>query len=205
MRSFALLLAVVFSVGRADAGVIFTFVETGGNVQMTGSGSLNAASFTAIGAQDFGLATGLYSPSSGSDYMAVQTAGLFYNRRIGFVSSNWNNLWNVVVAPNNTTGNKFATADFSGGSPIPGLTVGSSEFDLITNTWSASGIVWTFNSTTFAALGISTGDYTVGSGADTITMRFGSFAAVPEPSSFALIGAIGAFGVWKRRRSQKVA
>lgn len=29
------------------------------------------------------------------------------------------------------------------------------------------------------------------------------FATVPEPSSFALIGAIGAFGVWKRRRSQK--
>lgn len=33
----------------------------------------------------------------------------------------------------------------------------------------------------------------------------GPLSSVPEPSSFALIGAIGAFGVWKRRRSQKGA
>lgn len=55
--------------------------------------------------------------------------------------------------------------------------------------------------TSLTITGLTPGDII---GLDNIHVT-GTLAAVPEPSSFALIGAIGAFGVWKRRRSQKAA
>lgn len=56
-----------------------------------------------------------------------------------------------------------------------------------------------------ATFGHATGDYQQLFRNALATTANPSFAAVPEPSSFAIIGAIGAFGVWKRRRSLKVA
>ncbi len=65
-----------------------------------------------------------------------------------------------------------------------------------------SGVFGGFtNLTSLTITGLTPGDII---GLDNIHVT-GSFAAVPEPGSFALMGAIGAFGVWKRRRSQKVA
>ena len=66
----------------------------------------------------------------------------------------------------------------------------------------------TFSSKSFASLGLTPGTYTTtwgaGATADFLTINVGAAAAVPEPSTFALLGmgAIGLIGHGRRKRKR---
>ena len=190
-------IALAFFAGSslpAQAAYMASLEEIGANVIGTGSGSLNVTGLTSIGSQgvEHAYVTGLYavivlgtaSPSPIAGYTGISGPTSF--------GSNGNN-----VFADSGTGDLAGVVGVSGDLLVPLGYASGTSLGTSTDTW---------DSNTFASLGVTPGTYvwTWGSGADadSFTLQIGP-AAVAEPGSLALLGAaIVGFGLIRRRRAK---
>ena len=179
------MLAALFAVTTTThAGFILDFTESGGNVSVAGSGTINTTALTFVSS----------------------AGGPQINPSIAYVLSGASGeAWTGAIGPHSFgSGTQTVAASFSGS--FTGVNGANSL--LFTPSGYVSGTSISTTSTytgTFSSLGLTPGTYTYnwGSGAtaDTFTVQIG--AAVPEPSSMILLslafGGVG-FSAWMRRR-----
>ncbi len=196
---------VAFAQG-GPTGVTFTFTESGGNVLMASSGSLNTSNLVTAALGGWG-GTGIETNAPPeSDIMGSTDAGDLTDA-FGFNSGTDLSPWvgNLFVnsdfnwSRSGTT--QFATYNRNNGQRTPGIGIGIE--DLV-------GSVWTPNESwsqagTFASLGLTPGSYMI---TDAVTGEFiniqvGSAAAVPEPGSLLLLALAGlpVVGLLRRRKA----
>jgi hypothetical protein len=208
MRSMLVALTVigVASLPRvAQAGVTFTFTESGGNVLMQSSGSLNTALLVPGVVSGWG-GTGIEDNAAPqSDIMGDTSAGgvdVAFGFNQGTDLSPWIGSMFTTAdfnwTPVGTT--QFTTYQFPGGFRTPGI--GLSSADIVGGIWTPD-VSWS-SPGTIAGKGMTPGTYTI---TDAVTSEFitiqigpGGSVAGPEPGTVALVvlGAVGA--VMTRRR-----
>ncbi|MBE9221700.1 hypothetical protein IQ215_03230 [Cyanobacterium stanieri LEGE 03274] len=166
------LLSSISYTESAKSAVLIQGFETGGNVELTLSGSLDITS-TIISPNVFDTVGGGVLSSWGLIYFQSITEGIFISDRIDTPS-------NLIFGPNQS--------DFSPSSVSGFFSIVASGNTIYLDSEYSSGDPLTgtmiFNNTTFADLGIIPGTYESGfnNGADTITFRFGNITTTPEPS-----------------------
>jgi hypothetical protein len=183
------LAAGMLAAAGAHAAVIMHITESGGNVNVTASGSLDLAGAVYDHQQDY--STGII-PGGSNWYIALgNTPGLDWYRLIGttlpFGTST--NYFTSGV----TSGDGFALWGFSGGTPLVGLAAGYTSGDAI-----SSSMLFTGQS--ISGMTLIPGTYTFTLPADTITLEIGN--NVPEPASLALVLGGLVAGVTARRRTR---
>ncbi|WP_354625074.1 PEP-CTERM sorting domain-containing protein [Psychromonas sp. MME2] len=189
---------------QAQAGVVFSFTESGGNVLMNSSGVLNTAELVSSSPSGWGGVGVETNASQQSDIMGDTTMGgldVAFGFHDGTDFSPW--IGDMFTTSNfgwSTSGTtQFATYIMD---PLRTPGIGISSADLIGDFWTPD-VSWS-KSGTFANLGLTAGDYTI---TDVLTGEFISIkignvtSAVPEPTSFALV-LLGLAGlVFSRRKS----
>ena len=186
-RGLAIAFAAMFAAvtNNATAALIFDVIESGGNVQMTMSGSINLSAL--------GGSAGSFAGFSG--YLAsggnIATAG----------STDLFNVSILTWTPFGTGG--FGTWDASSGDavalfsdPVLGLPLGYVSGGVLSGTGTALGA-------SFASLGFTPGSYdsvlTEGSFTDTVTVNIGPSSPVSEPATVLLLG-LGLVALGARHR-----
>jgi hypothetical protein len=178
--------------GRAEAAVILTMQQSGSDVIVDGSGSLDLADLQYAGSGSIGLTS---SPFNG-----LLTTGV---GPLDFYSG--------IVGPSSFGTTRFASPTSSGGDAIYVAGV-SSELGVpsgYTSGFPLAGSV-TFASQTLVSLGVTPGTYVwtwgTGADADSLTLSIGGglgTSPVPEPASAMLLGAgllgLGLTAVQRRR------
>ena len=184
-------LAVVLSVGAlapksAHSAVIIDFVETGGDVTMTLTGSLNVS---ALGTPS----------SSGTGFSMV------WPSRVRIAVSGTVDMYSGV----GLTGPALGT-----GGVNPTLTLSGDPFFMDTSedrlgvpagyvSGTALSSTLTFLNTDFASLGMAPGSYLYTFPGDTITVNVGSIASVPAPAGLPLaLAGLGAVALVRQRRKK---
>ena len=184
------LLALAVAPRRADAAFVFTLTQSGGNVVVNGSGTLNTTALT--------LASTANTFAQLTCYHAILFAG-----PTGFVSCSVYSGGGMAGPTSFGTGSGNASAG-------TGSLVGIDGFDgtLYVPQGYTSGAPLADNTTfpgTFASIGFKPGTYTytwgTGATADSLTLT----SVVPEPSAWALLGlGTGLLGVVTLRRRAAV-
>ncbi len=187
LASLAALLLIVLPT-CAQAALLLTVAQVGGNVVISGSGTLNTTDLTfmrtvAAGGVAYSLipyfadacagsgATDLYSGVSGPEAFGA------------FIDTNPTSTTGGFAGSYGSVNDLFAPGGYVSGTPI----IDSATFD----------------DATFSSLGFTPGTYTytwgTGLNADSLTVT----SVVPEPSTWALAGAsVGLLGVVLRRRQR---
>jgi hypothetical protein len=193
--------ALLLNPGRAEAVLTYNIFQSGADVVVQATGSLNLAGATFLGPDSFGAAGFLVSSSAtiatGPDVLLnfYQVSGPFAipgTANFGFSSPA-----SSVIGPN-TAG---LIGNFNGDSTIGG-------FGINTSYVSGSSILSsaTFNGQTLAGLGLTTpgllGTWSLVGGSDSIRVILGAPAPVPGP--LPLLGAAAAFG-WSRRLRRRIS
>lgn len=184
-----------------QAGVVFTFTESGGDVLMTSSGSVDVRNLVSVDLSGWGSTgieeNGNYDIMGGTDVGAIELSFGFHD---GTDYSQWATAvgpWsssNFTAVPTGTKG--FTTYHWNADTTVqlPGL--GVERADLVGGIWTPDQS-WTFSSASFASLNMHTGTYTVADAVtgESITYVIGA-TAVPLPSSALMgLGLLGAVGV----------
>lgn len=195
----ALLLA---SSQDARADVIMNFTESGSNVVGTASGSIDLA----------GLTFAFWTAGGGALYPAYPSGGSFAglgapgNPPIGVSAYTTG----TISGPTSFGTGGLAFPNSGSGNPIDIATAytGFGTIIYLPNGYvsgSALSSTSTWNSTTFAALGLTPGTYVYkwGSGdhADSFTVNIGSTNSVPEPGAILLLGTSALALVVRRSRT----
>ena len=186
----------------AEAAFTVTFAETGGDVVATASGAINTSGL--------GASTNyyVYAPSAPYGQFSVKAnAGELRFEPGGFLKyytnfSGPSSFGTGGLAPaSSVTGASFAIVP--GGvvaGDAPSLSV---PLDYTSGASLSATLTW--NSASFTSLGLTPGTYTWnwGSGgtADSFIIQIGASTSVPEPASFALLGA-GLLGLGALRRAR---
>ena len=178
--------------GRSLADMMFIMEEVGPDVVLSGSGSINTSVLTPVG-QWFSDPAAAISPSDAHIISGV-----------GFDLGNSYTLFQgaVVFGPGVAAdASSFSgdALDLNGGGAFIGLPPEYVSGATITTTM-------TFASRTLASLGATPGTYTWTIGdrnaiTDTITLRVGADASVPEPTALALL-SVGGLGLVMRQRAR---
>lgn len=208
--SLALLIAAAMP---AQAGLIFTFTESGGNVLMSPSGTIDTANLVPLPHNGWG-GTGIGNFTSGNTVAMIGGTDIGgTDTAFGFHSGTDFSAWAGGVpfslntfgwTPSGTTG--FATYVVNGGAYEPGLILLGSQ--MVGSTWTPDQ-TWSISGS-FASLQMNPGTYTVADSqtGEFITYQIGQAASVPEPGTMTLVG-MGAFGLVagaiRRRRQTKTA
>lgn len=181
------LMAALAVAPMAQSAVIIDIVESGADVVATATGTINTAGLTFV--------------SSASTTVGVTPSV----SRIRAGTGSAIDLYSVTFTSSSAIGSSSSfTAASSGTGSVFGIS-SSTLLDLPSGYVSGAAInsTATWNSTTFAGLGLTQGsyDFTWGAGgnADSITVNVG---AVPEPSAYAAIAGVSllGFAAWRRRR-----
>ncbi len=195
MKKLVITLAAVLALAamptRAHAVFTLTLSQSGGNVVINGSGTLNT---TALSVASNGSFAGQFAPAS-----ALLVSGPTTNAAVNFLGGGG------FTGPT-TFGIGGSAIASTGTGTIAGI-FGSQHFLLVpTNYVSGTALTSssTYNGATFASLNFTPGTYTytwgTGVDADSLTVT----SVVPEPTTWALLG-LGAAGVgivaFRRRRA----
>lgn len=190
--------ALLLSQGQAKAVLTYNIFESGGNVVVQTSGSLNLTGSRTNGSNNCGGAIGGIASS-----IAVTCTGTTYAAIIGALR---------ISGPGNFDGTVYRYPATSVSGIFTALIGANSQLLLdsayVSNTPIVSSA--TFNGTTLASLGFTTtgliGTWTLDGTAETIQVFLGppspTGAAVPGP--LPLLGAGAAFG-WSRRLRRRIA
>lgn len=205
-----LLLAATFAVpATCDASIKFTYLEVGGNVVMTSSGTLETANLIA-GGPDTWAGTGFGNYGNGGGIVAMMGSHPSGDLDSSFRFSAGTDLsawaggtpWTSEnLGFSRDSGSKdFATyAEDANGFWVPGILLQSG--DLVGTTWTPDN-TWSIAGT-FASLNMNPGTYTVSDArtGESITYQIGPLnSAVPEPASFVIFGSLLALGTVVARR-----
>ena len=195
MKKFAsflfVILALAFVPTLAPAAMLLTITQSGNDVTLSAQGSLNITGLTTT--SSFTSSAGVIVPASGiaRPGSSSQVALAYYNTPFNGPSSFGTG---SLRFPDSGTGNPFGPA-MLGASGVLGVPMGYTSGALL----SGSSL---YTNSTLSSLGITPGTYiytfNTGANADTYTIT----AAVPEPSTWALLGlgTAGAGWVTLRRR-----
>lgn len=165
----------------ANAAYVVNFVELGGNVVATGSGSLDL--------------TGLMGPFATTGTVGVHPN--FPSLLIGAAPSGSVDVYNGGAGPISWGAGAFTAADSGSGNLVGasydlsvGLLFVPTNYVFGTDLGESTSI-WT--GATFASLGLDPGTYVSTWGADTFTVNVIAGPAVPEPATWAML--VLGFGV----------
>lgn len=196
------------AVPQAEASIVFSFSESGGNVLMQSSGVLDTSKLVSIspsgysGWGDRGIETN--SPPE-SDIMGDTTMGsldTWFAFNVGTDLSPWiGNMFTVDHFGWATAGTTQFATYYRNPNRTPGL--GISAADLVGNLWTPD-VSWSTPGT-FASLGMTVGDYTITDSRTNESISI-QIRSVPEPGTIALLGlGLAGLGASRRRRKTQQA
>ncbi len=201
----AALVGIVMAVSfNANAGLIFTFLENGGDVTMTSSGSIDTSGLV-LGATSGWSSTGI-EENTNFDILGGTSFGLI-NNSFGFNAGTDFSQWASATGPwtssffpfSVVSGSKSFATYIRNGIQNPGLGIVSS--DLNGSIWTTDQN-WLATAQSFNSLGMITGTYTVidAVSSEFITIQIGQTTSVPvpEPSTLAIFG-LALMGLASRR------
>jgi hypothetical protein len=180
VKAFGAIAAVtlmVLAAGPANADEVINITESGGNVDVTATGSLNLTGATFDHQQNY--STGII-PGGSNWYIALGTT----------LGMDWYRLTSVTLPFGTsstyytsflTSGDASSIWGYAGGTPLVGVSTGYTSGSLIAADMVLSG-------QTIAGLSLIPGTYTFTLPNDTITLQIGtSSSSVPEPSIWAMM------------------
>ena len=166
--------------GATPSGFSVTIVESGGNVVMSASGSLNVNDLTLVSPSVGPLGVGGLGVTTATFLMGANVAATQYS---GFTTSPSNfGPGGGGASPTSTSGNIFGVVKFDGPTGTPSLLVptGYTTGTVISSTQ-------TFSGQTFSSFGLTPGTYTYtwgsGANADSINVVVGGAGVTPTPTA----------------------
>lgn len=207
----ACLAVLVALVGPARAGVTFEFTESGGNVLMQASGTLDTTKLVPGNFYGWGnTGTQNNAIGNGQDFMGANNFTAVIGTGFVFHAGTDLQPWFGDMFTTEEFGWSYAgTTPFAtygadgGGNILPGISLASSQ--IVGGVWTPD-VSWSIAGT-FASVGLTPGTYTITDAvtSESITIQIGARAAVPEPSSVVLLGigagVVGVGAVCRRRRA----
>jgi len=196
LGTIAAIIVLVLAAGPANASVVINITQSGGNVDVTATGSLNLISAT-FDHQLQGFSTGII-PGGSNWYIALGTT----------TSTNWYQLTSVSL-PFGTSGNYFTSSITSGDTfSIWGFVAGGHPLVGVSTAYTSGTPIsadMMLPDQTIAGMTLIPGTYTFAIPSDTITLNItGIGSSVPEPSTFAMMlngfAALG-FAVYRRGKA----
>jgi hypothetical protein len=162
------------------SGFSVTIVESGGNVVMSASGSLNINDLTLVSPSVGPLGTGGLGVTTATFLMGANVAAAQYS---GFTTSPSNfGTGGPGGSPTSTSGNIFGVVKFDGPTGTPSLLVPTGY-----TTGTAISSTQTFSGQTFSSFGLTPGTYTYtwgsGANADSINVVVGGVGVTPTPTA----------------------
>ncbi|WP_457394469.1 hypothetical protein [Roseateles sp. P5_E1] len=208
LASFAAAILTASLCSLANAGIVFTFTESGANVVMNSSGTIDTSKLVLQqGVSGWG-GTGI-EENGNHDIMGGTAVG-GVNMSFGFHAGTAFSAWSAANGPwaqssFNTTvdaGHKgFTTYVRPVSTQLPGI--GIEREDLEGTFWSPDQ-AWTFHNASFASLQMFAGTYTVTDAqtGEFITFQIGAAGnQLPEPDAAALVG-LALLGAYAARRAK---
>jgi len=185
-RIFAAALAAVVLPASAQAAIVINVAQVGTSVVFSGSGSFNTAGLTPYNpSQPFQSSPGVASSSSLNVGVSAPI-----NIFTGLTGNPFGYASNYRTA-SSATGDAFGLNYYLRGINLPVNYVSGTEL---------AGTA-TFLNQTFSGLGLTAGQFVYRSSNDALTINVGTLAAVPEPSTWAMmVGGFGLLGAAMRRR-----
>ncbi len=189
LGAIAAVTVMVLVPGLANASVLINVTQSGGNVDVTATGSLDLTGATFNHQQPY--TTGII-PGGSNWYVALgTTAGMDWYDLTG-VSLPYGTSGTYFTS-SSTSGDAISIWGFNGGQPQVGVTTGYTSGTSISADMTIAG-------ETIAGMTLIPGTYTFTLPSDTIILDIGS-SSVPEPGTLLMFGSgiIGLAGVLRRK------